>query len=185
MGTWLDMVGSVIFGAALVLLVARLGADVAVRSAEGNLVYSAQVSAAVLTEMMERDLRRMGLSATGTALVLADSTDLRFLADLNADGVPESVRYHVGPIGGATSTPHREDRVLYRTVGAGDPEPLPLGIVSFEVRTFDAAGLTAPTDLADVRQVEIAIGLESTVAWDGAHERTHIVLRIGPRNLGL
>jgi hypothetical protein len=187
MAVWLDIIGSFVFGSLLALNVMRLNADMAERSYKGLLGYGVQYQAAALAQVVEEDLRKMGYGVSGTAIVQADSAQLRFLADLEADGQVDTLHYYRGGTDEAAETSNPEDCVLYRAQSGQATQELRLGVTRFALSYFDAEGdsLALPVTLAEVRRIRLDLTVESAEPYDTTYAQAFIQLRVRPKNLGL
>jgi len=187
MAVWLDIIASFIFGGLLALNVMRMNADMTARSYRSTLTYIAQSSAVTIAQILEEDFRRMGFGVAGTAITLADSSQIRFLADLGADGSVDTLNYAISDTTEASATPNPDDRVLYRALNGGTPQGMRLGETGFRLSYFKANGdsLAMPVAAPDsIRRIRVDLTVESKVAYDATYARAFMQLRLQPRNLG-
>lgn len=185
MAVWLDIIGSFVFGSLLGLNVLRLNADMADHSYRASLSYIAQSSAVTMGQIVEEDLRKIGYGVSGSAIALADSVQLCFLADLDEDSEADTLYYYLGSPAQASATPNPADRVLYRALNGGTPLELDLGVTEFRLSYFDADGdsLALPVTLGDIRQIRVDMTVESTAPYDTTYARAFLRLRVRPKNL--
>jgi hypothetical protein len=122
MGTMIDLLGSLIFGGALMMII--LSAHDTAR--ENQSVYCndmiVQQSLTGVVRMVEGELRNMGsgcLSGDTVIVLVADSNKFSFRADLNHDGIPDTITYWTGPTTELLETQNEMDRKLYRHFGSG------------------------------------------------------------------
>ena len=191
MSVWLDLIGSFVFGSLLVLNVIRMNADITVQSYKSAMVYMAQDNAATLAEIVEDDFQKMGYGVADTAITLADSSQIRFLADLGADGTVDTLYYYLSSPTLANHTVNPADRILYRKRNGDTPQDFPMGITVFALSYFNADGdsLALPVTPGEVRQIRVDITAESrepyrTTSQDTTYARAFMQIRIRPRNLG-
>jgi hypothetical protein len=184
MAIWFDFVGSLIIAALLGLGVVGLNADLATQNYGGALVYAARGNADYLTRILEDDLLKAGYGASG-GLLLADSTQVRFVADLDADGVVDTLHYYTGPSIATSQNPH--DFVVYRSQSGQSLQSVRAGVTQWSLNYFgvDGAPLTAPVDLDAVRGIAADITVESAAPWDGVYTKAFARVRVMPKNLGL
>jgi hypothetical protein len=184
MAVWLDIIGSFVFGSLLVLNVLRLNSDMTAQTYRSTLTYAAQNGAIGLAEIVEDDLRKIGYGVTGTPVTLADSSQIRFLADLPPYGSVDTLYYHFG--NQVSSTPNPNDRPLYRTRNSTSTDTLRLGLTRFALSYFNASGdsLALPVTLDAVRQIRVDLTVESTAPYDTTYARTFMQLRVWPKNMG-
>ncbi len=186
MAIWLDIIGSFVFGALLTLNVLRLNSDMTAQAYESSFTYMAQRNAAAIAEVMEDDLRKMGFGVTGTSITLADSSQIRFLADLEEDGAVDTLYYYVGSLSEADDTPNPADRILYRVLNGVAPPGMRLGVTKFALSYFGANGdsLALPVTPGNIQQIRVDLTVESTAPYGTTYARAFMQLRIRPRNLG-
>lgn len=185
MAVWLDIIGSFIFGSLLGLTVMEMNSNMTVQSYQSSMTYIAQSGAATIGEIVEDDFRKMGYGVSDTAIVLADSTKIRFLADLGADGTVDTVYYYMGTTSDASSTQNPSDRVLFRKLNSDTAQGMKLGETAFLLSYYNASGdsLALPVTIGDIRQIRVDITVESTVSYDSTYTRAFMQLRISPKNL--
>jgi len=186
MAVWLDLIGSFVFGSLLGLNVLRMNADMMDHSFKASLSYIAQSSAVTIGQIVEEDLRKVGYGVSGTAISLADSAELEFLADLDGDSEADTLHYYLGTAEEASATLNPEDRVLYRALNNGTPQKIDLGVTEFRLSYFDADGdsLALPVTVGDIRHIRLDMVVESAVPYDTTYARAFLRLRVAPKNLG-
>jgi hypothetical protein len=185
MAAWIDLIGSFVFGGLLGLNVLRLNADMSDHSFESSLTYIAQSAALTIAQIVEEDVARAGYGAAGTAILAADSTQFEFRGDLDGDGAVDTLHYYLSSLQAASGTQNPRDRILYRALNGGTPQALDLGITSFNLSYFDAAGdsLALPVAAGDIRQIRIDLVVESAEPYDTTYARAFLPLRLWPKNL--
>jgi hypothetical protein len=187
MAIWIDIIGSFVIGTLLTLNVARLNGDATAQAYQGMLLQSTQSNAAAVARIIEEDVLKMGLDVEGTALTLADTTQIRFLADLGSDGVVDTLNYQISATSAAAHTPNPEDRILYRTINSAPAEEIRLGLTRFRLDYFNAAGdsLTLPLTLDQVHHIRLDLTMESPQPYDQRFAKAFLRLYWSPKNLHL
>lgn len=185
MAAWIDLIGSFVFGALLGLNVLRLNAAMADHSFAASLTYGAQISALTVAQIVEEEVGKAGFGVTGPAIVLADSTRLKFRGDLDGDSDVDTLYYYLSSLAAASSTKNPKDRILYRALNGGAPQSLNLGITRFKLSYFDADGdsLALPVTVGDIRQIRVDLVVESAEPYDTVYAQASLPLRIRPKNL--
>jgi type II secretory pathway component PulJ len=177
----LDVIGSFILFGWLLLSTIRVGTANSenMQSYGGELLV--QENLVEITKLLEYDFRKIGYCAEPNrlpdptkAIILADSTRIKFLTDVDLtgsgpDGFIDSIYYYVGPTSELASTTNPRDRMLYRVVNAETPKGANLGVTSFILRYFDGQGnvIAAPVaaaNLQKIQTIQISIIVENTVA---------------------
>ena len=187
MAVWIDIIGAFIIGSLLALNVTRMNNDVTEQAYQGMLVQSTQRNTAAIARILEEDVLKMGIDVEGTALTLADTAQIRFLADLGSDGIIDTLDYHISATSAATHTPNPADRILYRTVNSSPAQEIRLGLTRFRLDYFNAAGdsLALPPTLDQVHHIRLDLTLESPQPYDQHFARAFLRLYLSPKNLHL
>jgi len=178
--TLIDVIGSMIIGGIVMLLLFRLN-DAGTENVYNNTgELIAQENIAAVVSVIEYDFRKIGYSsdldqiATVTKLsdiiLLADSTHIRFKADIDEDFGWETVDYYTGPTSELLSTPNPRDKYLYRVIDNETPVRINLGVTHFRLRYFDGLG----TELTDypvegAQRMMIDVAVENVYAYDPEH----------------
>jgi len=107
------------------------------------------------------------------AILYADSNSIKFLTDVNNDGVVDSIYYYTGPTSELSNTPNKRDRLLYRVVNNNVPKSSNVGITKFTLKYYDALNNTinqSPVTLpALISSIQIDIQFENSEAWDSVY----------------
>lgn len=183
---------TVIFGV-LALTVARVQANINVTMFENQHNVVTQTNSVELARQIEWDFAKIGHHVTGQKITLADSTEIRYLADIENKKVVNSMRYYVGDTSQCPTTVNTRDFPLYR-VQDGHTVIQKWGLINLKFVYFDNLDQKIPTpitgasNLAKIHSIKVSFQLESPepivsdqgsvwamVAW----EKTVI-----PRNLG-
>ena len=185
MAVWLDIIGSFIFGSLLALNVMQLNANITEQSYKSSLTYIAQSSAVTIADIVEEDFQKMGYGVADTAITLADTSQIRFLVDLSADGSIDTLYYYLGSTSDAGSTPNPSDRVIYRVLNGGTPQGIRLGETVFRLSYFNAQGdsLVLPVTPGDIRQIRVDLTVESRFPYNENYAKAFMQLRIFPKNI--
>lgn len=179
--TLIDVIGSMIIGGIIMLLLFRLN-DAGTENVYNNTgELIAQENIATIVSILEYDFRKIGytsdLSQLGGKLkisdiiTLADSTHIRFFADVDDDFGWETVDYYTGPTSELLSTPNPRDKYLYRVINDETPVRVNLGVTHFRLRYFDGTGeefTDYPVD-GGVQRIQIDIAVENIYAYDAEH----------------
>lgn len=187
MSILIDLFGSILICAVLAVSVSRMNDLLLTRTHQRSGELMTEATARSVVYALEHDLRKVGYGVSGTPFSLADSTRVRFYADVDADGSVDTLFYYVGSIGEAADTPNPADRYLYRVVNGEPHVGGRVGITSWQFTYFDAAGnpSLAPADLGQIRKVRVEAEFAGLSAYDNVYAQTRIHLAVRPRNLGL
>lgn len=173
--TLLDILGSSLVGGMLLMIMWRLN-DAATQNTYnygGEVIV--QQNLVEVVGLLEYDFRKIGYCKDWTkipdpsqAILSADSSSIKFLTDLDNDGVVDSLQYYLGPTSELTTTPNPRDRMLYRIENAATPAGANLGVTNFKLSYFNALGtkmsfpITSPSQIATM---QIDLKIESTAAY--------------------
>jgi len=192
--TLFDLVGSIIIGGLLLITLLKLN-DNATRNTytfSGELIVQENLVTSV--EVLEYDFRKIGycedpfaIPNPTKAILYADSTDIKYLTDVDFDGTPDTVRYYLGPASELTGTPNPNDRMLYQEIN-GDAAAVNLGITLFNIKYFGALGeeLSLPRTFAPtgIFSMQIDIRIENVAAYDEEYRYAFWrQIRLASRNL--
>lgn len=177
--TILDLIGStVIFGwLFLVTMTAKQENTEDFQANQGELLC--QQNVVELTKLLEYDFRKIGyckepdrLPNPTLAILLADSTRIKFLTDLDLDGsgpdgIPDSLYYYLGTTGGMMN--NANTRILYRVVNNLPAAGSNLGVTSFKLTYYDQANNIIATPVAQAKlqtifSIQISLSVQNTVA---------------------
>ena len=183
---------TVIFGV-LALTVARVQANINVTMFENQHNYVTQTNSVEFARQIEWDFAKIGHHVTGQKITAADSTEIRFLADLDNKNVLNTVRYHLGNTSQCSMTLNTHDFPLYR-VQDGHTVVQNWGLTDFRIAYFDESEQRIPTpiigatNLAKIHSVKVAFKLESAEPVVGVQDTAWAMVTweksIIPRNLG-
>jgi hypothetical protein len=180
--TLLDIAGSVVIGAFLVLMVLSLN-DSAV---ENTYTYGGELTLqenlAEIVQLLEYDFRKIGYCADPSqipdpsrSILFADSSSISFLTDVaepaypRGNGVVDTLTYYVGSTDELASTQNPRDRVLYRRVNNGNAVGSNLGLTNFRLKYLDGLGRPIPTPVAvagQIQAIQIDVTVENIMAYD-------------------
>ena len=177
--TIIDLIGSsVIFGwLFLITLTAKQANNEDLQTNQGELLC--QQNLVELTKLLEYDFRKIGyckepdrLPNPTLAILLADSTKIKFLTDLDIDGtgpdgIVDSLYYYLGSTGGMMN--NGNTRILYRVVNNLPAAGSNLGVTSFKLTYYDQANNVIATPvpaakLQTIYSIQISISVQNVVA---------------------
>jgi hypothetical protein len=183
---------TVIFGV-LALTVARVQANINVTMFENQQNVVTQTNSVELARQIEWDFAKIGHHVTGQKITAADSTEIRFLADLDNKNVINSVRYYVGDISQCSMTLNKHDYPLFR-VQDGHTVVQNWGLTDLRITYYDNSDQRIPTpiigasNLAKIHSIKVAFQLESAEPVVSMQDSVWAMVTwektIIPRNLG-
>lgn len=176
LSTIMDIIGSMIIGGILMLITWRLSDAATEKTYNNSGELSLQQNLATVSQILENDFRKIGYCADWNkfpdptkSIVIADTSKITFLADLDSDTNMDSVQYYLGPASELSETPNPRDRLLYRVINSEIPKSANLGVTQFKLVYFDALGDTIYPPITTpsiITSIEINVSVESVAAYD-------------------
>lgn len=194
MSAILDIMGSTFIGGMILLLIIKLNLYSTSVSYSSDNELKLQQNAKTIAEILNYDLRKVGYNHTGTAMLIADSTHMKFYADINAPGttghgVVDVVEYFVLDSTNASGTSNTRDVVLVRVVNGSDSITGPsLGLVKLRFSYFNGSGVKT-TALDSIKYIKTEFWVEPTekinnfLTGTSDSTFTYWEMTINPRNI--
>lgn len=139
-------------------------------------------------EVVESDFAKMGYNVTiSYAVIQNDTSSISFVADVNNDGIQDTVAYYLSDTTALTSTPNPRDRLLYRRINSSQPLVVGQGVTRFDLRYYGADGSRAldPSLISSI-DIELRVQHGSFTVGDehnGVYPEVTWKRRIYPQNL--
>ncbi len=177
----LDILGSMLVSGLLLLTALRMNEQAQVNTFNSQANLTVQQNLTSVVENIEWDFRKIGYCADPNVLpknfmyiVHGDTDDITFVADLDDNGVLETVRWYIGdvPIEG---TANPRVRMLYRVVNGKSSYQANLGVTQFLLHYFDTEGDTVYTPFdapSTVKLIEITVRVEPTALYNATYSDT-------------
>lgn len=190
----LDIIGSIIIGGILMSIVFRLSDAATEKTYNNSGELTLQQNISTVAKIIEHDFRKIGYCADwnklpdpSKAILLADTSRLKFLTDIESDGNLDSIYYYLGPTSELTATPNPRDRILYRVVNNESPVQSNLGITRFFLVYYDVLGDTVYLPITNcglISSIEINVTVENVAAYDTSYSKAYWrQIRMVSRNL--
>lgn len=163
----LDLIGSVVIAAFVILMGLRLNQTIggSADAAKANLIV--QESVVDIVRSLDYDFRKIGYDVPDpeNAIVIADSNHIEFRADMvdaagnpRPDGNVDVIDWFLtDPIGGF---PNKAIRILYRQVNHGQPVGAALGVTQFKLKYLTQDGDSAAFK-SEIAIIEMTLKVES------------------------
>lgn len=192
--TILDILGSIIIGGILMSIVFRLSDAATEKTYNNSGELSLQQNLTTVAQIIEYDFRKIGYCADwnklpdpSKAILFADTSEIKFLTDIEPDGNLDSLHYYLGPVSELSVTENPRDRILYRVINNDAPVQSNLGVTQFYMIYYDALGDTInfPVDnYGLIASIEINVTVENVAAYDTSYSRAYWrQIRMVARNL--
>jgi len=190
----LDILGSIVIFGILMLTLFRISESASANTYKGSGDLVTQQNLSSIIQVLEYDLRKIGycadwlkIPAPNLSILHVDSTELKFLTDLDEDGDMDSLFYYLGPTSELTNTPNPRDRFLYRVANNEAPVGVNLGVIQFNLTYYNSLGnkLDFPISVpGEVHSMEIEIAVEDVDAYDQEYSTAYWrQIRLAARNL--
>ena len=177
--TIIDIIGSTIIGGLLMLVLLRTNAAAVENTYLNGQDLVVQENLTTVVEILESDFRKIGYCKDWTkipdpskAILLADSTSIKFLTDINNDGNVDTLYYYLGPASGLSGTPNPRDRLLYRVINNGTPRSANLGVTEFKLLYFNSFDDSLSFPIAtpgEIASIQISVRVENTDAYNNKY----------------
>uniref|UniRef100_A0A7V2ZLR4 Uncharacterized protein n=1 Tax=Ignavibacterium album TaxID=591197 RepID=A0A7V2ZLR4_9BACT len=190
----LDIMGSSFIGGIILLMIIKLNLYSTSVSYNSDNELKLQQNAKTIAEIINYDLRKIGYNHSGNPFIIADSTHLKFYADINAPGTAghgsvDIVEYIVTDSTSSLGTSNPRDICLVRVVNNSDTIAGPsLGLVKLRFSYFNGNGVT--TTITDsIKYVKAEFWVEPTekipnlVTGTPDSTFTYWEMTINPRNI--
>jgi len=193
--TIIDILGSIIIGGILMTIVWRLSDAATEKTYSNSSELALQQNLATVAQIIEWDFRKIGYCADwnklpdpSKAILKADTSTIKFLTDVDADGVLDSVYYYLGPTSELWATENPRDKILYRVVNKESPAQSNLGITRFYMVYYDALGYKINTPITknfgEITSIEINVVVENIAAYNERYSSAYWrQIRMVARNL--
>ena len=192
--TIIDILGSIIIGGTLMTIAWRLSDAATEKTYNNSGELALQQNLATVAQIIEWDFRKIGYCADWNklpdptkAILYADTSAIKFLTDVDADGNLDSIYYYLGPTSELSMTENPRDKILYRVENDETPAPSNLGITRFYMVYFDALGDSIHLPVANygiIASIEINVVVENVAAYDQKYSSAYWrQIRMVARNL--
>lgn len=193
--TVLDIVGSIMVGGLILLILFRLNTSATANLYNNNSEANVQMSMISVAEVLESDFRKIGyckdwikIPDPTKAILLADTSSIKFLTDLNNSGNVDTLYYYIGPTSELSNTPNPRDRLLYRVVNSSAPKSSNVGITRFKLTYFDSFGNEITkmpvTPTGKIQKIQIDLQIENAEAFDSVYTVSYWrQIKLSARNL--
>jgi hypothetical protein len=189
MQSWLDIAGSFVIGAFILLIIINVNLFTSSSAAENLYTNISQENLVASTSVIEHDLYKAGFRVSGEKIALADSTELKFYCDIDNNGTKDSIHYSLGDPSQMSSTFNPNDRILYRSWNNESPKPSSV-VVDFKLVYHDSLGavinyssLNNASFRNKIKTISAGLSIQSAEPIDGFYQGAEWQKIIIPKNL--
>ncbi len=190
MTSLLDIITATFIGATLILMILGIIFYIQNSSQEVNNANLAQMNVKEIAELLDYDLYKIGFRVPGSKIILADSTRLYFLSDIDNNGKIDTIKYILGSPDELTVTPNPKDKILYRVMNNEPLRGSNLGVVDFKFTYYDStnakinySSLVSQTQRDRIKTIEYYVKTESLYPIEGYYPGAEIKKVVRPKNL--
>lgn len=190
MSSLLDIITATFIGGILILMIISIIFYMENSSREINNANIAQLNIKEISEVLDFDLYKIGYRVSSSKILLADSTRLTFLSDIDNNGKIDTIKYELGSPSELPSTPNPNDRILYRILNNEPKKGSNLGVVDFKLVYFDSTKnilnyslLSSQNNRDKIKAISYYIRVESVYPVEGYYPGAEIKRVIRPKNL--
>jgi hypothetical protein len=186
----LDIIGSFITGATIILVILNLNFQITTSQRENFFSSLSQTEVITFASILENDFYKIGFqSSTSNIITSADSIAIQFYADIDNDTTAEQVYYNLGAASDLSGTTNPSDRPVYRKVGSSSTQ-LVGSAYSMQLSYYDSIGnqlqyssLSSQANRNRIKKIGINYVFETPYPVDGNYQRVQWKKFINPRNL--
>ncbi|MCW9065006.1 MAG: hypothetical protein OQJ78_01825 [Ignavibacteriaceae bacterium] len=190
----LDIMGSIFIAGIIMISIFRLQNSATEDLYRGTGNLTAQTNLATVVQILETDFRRIGYCADWEeipvpteAILYADSISIKYLTDVDQNGLIDTMHYYFDPITDIPTTPNPRDRYLYNVVNGEAPVDINMGVTQFKMEFYNTLGTKLNFPIADPREIysmQIDITVEDVAAYDEKYQTIFWrQIRMAARNL--
>lgn len=192
MDTMMDIAGSMIIAGLIMVAVLKMNSNLSNSGSDANASVITQTNITQIANTIDYDFYKIGFRAK-PGIIVADSNKIVFLADLQRDGIPDTVHYWVSaPLAQSGLNPNM--RILYRSIDNDAPTGASLGQTSFILNYYDSTGAlmnipavdsTNQSVLSKIRSIKVTVTVQSPnmLMSDSTYAGAYWEEYISPKNL--
>lgn len=171
--TIIDILGAIIIGGIVLMNLLNMNQNVVQAESMYGHDKSLQVDVVILATIMDRDFGLLGYCGDytkmdSTAIIFGDSVSIRFLADVDNNGIFDTLYYFTSDTAALSHTPNPRDRILYRQLNSNPPFVVANNITEFNLKYLDTFSNEQPIPInlnTIVNYVRIAFKVEDPFAY--------------------
>jgi hypothetical protein len=182
MVAYLDLIGSMVIRAGIVLILLRLTVsmqDVLYERTERAVLDK---NLTTISQVVSQDINQIGYNVGGSSFVTIDTSHVVFYGDVDYNGTPEQIEYYAVPAD-MTGNGDSVRYVLHRKSGTwGMDVPMTVQLSRMRFWYYDSLG-TETADTARVRSIFVLLQLRSSSFFNGRYPTASWQAQLFPQNL--
>ena len=181
--TILDILVSIIIGGIIMSIVFRLSDAATEKTYNNSGELALQQNLSTVAQIIENDFRKIGyctdwnkLPDPSKAILFADTSAIKLLTDIEADGELDSIFIYLGSTSELLATENPRDRILYRVINDEAPVQSNLGVTQFYMVYYDVLGDTIYLPIlnnGEISSIEINLTVENVAAYDENYSKAY------------
>ena len=171
--TIIDIVASIIIGGILLGMLLKLNNSASWNVYTNSGELNCQTNLTAMSLILENDFRKIDYCADYTniqdpakAIISADTSSIKFIADINKNGIMDTIYYYIGPASELNATLDPRDKILYRIVNNAAKMGSDAGITRFYLVYYNVNGdsIRSPVSAANlplINDIELNMNIEN------------------------
>lgn len=186
MSVMLDVIGAALLVGMLMLTILNVNMNMTMETYKSASEFHTQTEMIQLARIMEFDLYKMGYGVAKPSIIAADTSYLKFRANLkDVPGARDSIEYILGT--DVTTSQNPKDRHLLRVENVSRVS-ISYSVTRFRLTYYDRRDSVMSTpvtgfNLDSIRSVKVYLALESPAPYDSSYAGAFYEKIIYPRNL--
>jgi len=189
MSSWIDIIGSYVIGAMILLILVNLNNSINNSASENLYSNIVQRNVTSTSELIEYDIYKIGYRVSGNKFSIADSNQIKFFADLDDNGAAEIVHYFCGNKSELNGTPNPNDFLITREINSQKPG-VDIIVTDFNISYFDSIGkkldyalLKNQSGMSKIKSLKISLRCESQELINDHYQAAEWKKTILPKNI--
>ena len=186
MDTIIDLLSAFVIAGFVMLGITNLNIYSSQIRFKSNSNLKLSLDAKTLSDIIENDFRKIGFGYSGISIITALSNEIKFIADVDSNGVIDTLSYFLSDSTEVLNTENPNDKILYRVINSDTSKGPSLGItdIKFSYKAIDG---TTTTVLGNIKYITAEIWVESPVVVNEEQQSKYLFtyweLSINPRNI--
>jgi hypothetical protein len=192
--TW-DLLISSFIGGILMFAIFSLNASLMFAGYETTRDAIAQGQLLGFTQLIEYDFNKIGYRSrvpsapTAPRVIKGDSTEIIYKSDDGNNHIVHTIRYIVGTVSEASTTPNPRDFPLYKYIQGAQSLKNYYGLTSFRLNYYDSTGIsitmpiTAESELNRIKSIKVRAIIQSFFPVDTTYASCYWERTFFPKNI--
>ncbi|MCC6549327.1 MAG: hypothetical protein IT279_04580 [Ignavibacteriaceae bacterium] len=184
----ITLLGTYFIGGYITLTVLVMNFTMSSKITELVIDKFSQQSALTTAQTLEFDLYKIGYGSTGDIILVADSTRLRFVSDIDNNGAVDTIFYYKGAVSEMSTTANPHDFKIYRRINTttsivGFATDFTFTYLDETTATLNYGSLNSQANRNNIRFVTVYLRTESPDSVSFGYSPVEWRKQILPKNL--